>query len=271
MHILRRQLAAAALLAPLCLHAQTVPTDPVAIVRAAVDSQLAADRNDTTNWICRVTNGEPGHITVSTAVGSPQGELRRIIEVNGRPADPALVQSETDRIRAYIDSPSAQAANHKSAVHDDQQATELLKMLPTAFTWSIASETPSLITLNYRPNPNFEGPDMQSRVMSTMAGQLVINHTGDQYRIKTFRGALVADYKIAYGMLGRLYKGGTFDVERSQIAPGYWEITDTHIHIAGHVLLFKTIGTQEDEVKSDCKPSPATSLRAAAALLGVTP
>jgi hypothetical protein len=270
MLFLRRQLAAAALLTPLCLHAQT-PTDPVAIVRAAVDSQLAADRDDHTDWICRVTNGEPGHVTVSTAVGSPQGELRRIIEVNGHPADPATVQSETDRIRAYINSPSAQAANRKSAIHDDQQATELLKMLPTAFLWTIGSESPDLITLNYRPNPKFDGPNMEARVMSTMAGQLIIARNGSHYRIKTFRGSLVADYKIAYGMLGRLYKGGTFDVERSQIGPGYWEITETHTHIAGHVLLFKTIGTQEDEVKSDCRPSPATSLKAAAALLGVTP
>jgi hypothetical protein len=270
MHFVRRHLAAAALLAPLWLHAQA-PNNAVAIVRAAVDSQLAADRDDHTNWVCRVTNGSDGHVTVSKAVGSPQGELRRIIEINGHPVDAATAKSEADRIRAYVNSPSAQAANRKSDAHDDRQATELLKMLPTAFTWTIATETPDLITLDYRPNPNFDGPDMQSKVMSTMAGQLVIARNGNQDRIKTFRGALVADFKIAYGMLGRLYKGGTFDVERHEIAPGTWEITDTHIHIAGHVLLFKTIGTQEDEVKSDCKPSPAKDLRAAASLLGVTP
>jgi len=271
MLFLRRQLAAATLLLPLCLHAQTTPTDPVALVRAAVNSQLAADRDDHYDWICRVTNGEPGHVTLSTAVGSPQGELRRVIEINGKPVDAATAQSEADRIRAYINSPSEQAASRKSAIHDDQQATALLKMLPTAFLWTIASETPDLITLNYRPNPNFDGPNMESRVMSTMAGQLIIARNGEHYRIKAFRGSLVADFKIAYGMLGRLYKGGTFDVERSELAPGIWEITETHTHIAGHVLLFKTIGTQEDEVKSGCKPSPATSLKAAAAILGVTP
>jgi hypothetical protein len=270
MLFLRRQLAAAALLAPLCLHAQT-PTDPVAIVRAAVDSQLAANRDDHSNWSCRVTNLAPGHNTVSLEVESPQGGLRRLIEINGHPVDAATAQAEADRIRAYINSPSEQAANGKSAAHDDQQSTQLLKMLPTAFLWSIAGQANNLITLNYRPNPNFEGPNMEARVMSTMAGQLVIIHSGNQYRIKSIRGSLVADYKIAYGMLGRLYKGGTFDVERSELAPGIWEITETHTHIAGHILLFKTIGTQEDEVKSDCKPSPATSLKAAAALLGVTP
>ena len=30
-----------------------------------------------------------------------------------------------------------------------------------------------------------------------------------------------------------------------------WQITETHVHIGGHALLFKTIGEQEDEVKTE--------------------
>jgi hypothetical protein len=276
MHVFRRHLGAvlALTLASSCFAqkpASASSSDALQIVNAAVESQLEADRVDHSNWIYREREPAPGHDAVYTCVGSPQGELRRLVELNGNPPDAATAQSESDRISQYVNSPAEQATARKNGAHDDVQATELLKMLPQAFTWSIRSETPELITLDYHPNPKFSGPDMESRVMSTMAGQMIIARNGNHYRIRTFRGALVSDFKIAYGMLGRLYKGGTFDIERREVGPGYWEITETHVHIAGHVLIFKTIGTQEDEVKSDWKPSPAANLQEAAHILGVKP
>ena len=35
-----------------------------------------------------------------------------------------------------------------------------------------------------------------------------------------------------------------------------WQITETHVHIQGHALLFKTISEQEDDVKTDFKQLP---------------
>jgi hypothetical protein len=50
--------------------------------------------------------------------------------------------------------------------------------------------------------------------------------------------------------------GGTFNVERRELAPGIWQITESHVHIGGHALLFKSIGEQDDEVKSGFKRTP---------------
>ena len=102
--------------------------------------------------------------------------------------------------------------------------------------------------------------------MATMAGTMVVMHNGNH--IRTFRGALTEDFRIGFGLFGKLYKGGTFDIERREVGPGYWEITETHVHIIGHVFFFKTIGEQQDEVKSDWKPSPAQSLKEAERILG---
>jgi predicted metalloprotease with PDZ domain len=35
-----------------------------------------------------------------------------------------------------------------------------------------------------------------------------------------------------------------------------WVITETHVHITGHALFFKTIGQQEDEVKTEFTQVP---------------
>ena len=63
-------------------------------------------------------------------------------------------------------------------------------------------------------------------------------------------------------------KGGTFDVERRELGPGVWEITESHVHIHGHALLFKNIGEQDDEVKSEFRRVPdETTLEQAAGML----
>jgi hypothetical protein len=260
-----RILVAAALCLPGLLAAQQgSDANAIAIVRGAVEAQLQADRNDKSNWIYR-DHDVQARDSVYTCVGSPQGELKRLIELNGHPLSPREAQDETQRIAEYVRDPSEQARAKKNMAHDDAQATELLKMLPDAFLWTIVSENAIETTLSFRPNPKFDGPDMQSRVMSTMAGTMVVMKNG--HHIRTFRGSLTEDFRIGFGLLGKLYKGGTFDIERREVGPGFWEITETHVHIGGHVLFFKTIGQQQDEVKSDWKPSPAKSLLEAEKIL----
>jgi hypothetical protein len=102
--------------------------------------------------------------------------------------------------------------------------------------------------------------------MGVMAGQLIISKDG--HRIRTLRGKLTEDVLIGFGILGKINRGGTFDVERRVVGDGRWQITETHVHIGGHALLFHTIGQQEDDVKTEWKPSTARTLQEAAQQLG---
>ena len=74
--------------------------------------------------------------------------------------------------------------------------------------------------------------------------------------------------KFGFGILGRMKKGGTFDVERRELMPGIWQITESHVHIEGKAMLFKSIGEEDDEVKSEFRRVPeATTLEQAAVML----
>jgi hypothetical protein len=75
----------------------------------------------------------------------------------------------------------------------------------------------------------------------------------EQHRIVSLKGRLIHDVKILGGILGNLDSGGTFDVERRQIGGSEWQITETHVHIQGHVLIFKSISEQEDDEKTRFK------------------
>jgi hypothetical protein len=99
-----------------------------------------------------------------------------------------------------------------------------------------------------------------------MAGEIVINK--GQNRIQSIKGKLIREVKFGYGFFGHLDQGGTFNVERRELAPQVWQITESHVHIQGRALLFKSISEQEDESKSDFRPSPpAITLEQAANLL----
>jgi hypothetical protein len=57
-------------------------------------------------------------------------------------------------------------------------------------------------------------------------------------------------------------------VVRTQVGPGVWDITTTHIHIQGHALIFKSIGEEQDEVTSHYHRTPKSlSLEDAAKML----
>jgi hypothetical protein len=87
-----------------------------------------------------------------------------------------------------------------------------------------------------------------------MEGDMVVETS--QLRIASLKGRLIHDVKFGLGILGDLKEGGTFDVERREIGHSEWQITESHIHVQGHELLFKKISEQEDDVKSKFTPLP---------------
>jgi hypothetical protein len=220
--------------------------DAKQIVQQAVNTQLAADRDDRSHWrYIRTDDGKDRVVVVETE----NGAISRHLEVNGKPASAEVLAEDDANIQKFIHDPAAQQKQRQNGQHDEKSSIELLNLMPEAFVWKVESETPQLTTLSYAPNPNFDPPDMEARVMGSMSGTLTVANPG--HRIKTFKGRLMNDVTIGFGLLARIKAGSTFDIERREVAPGYWQIAETHVHISGHALFFKTIGTQEDEVKSD--------------------
>jgi hypothetical protein len=255
----------ATILLSLCalpLAAQSSQPEALQAVNAAVAAEMQADHTDHSIWTYHDHDQTPELDATYLTIETHHGMLRRMIASDGHTLSPSDAQAETARIDSYAHDPAAQARTRRNGAHDDAQATELLKMLPTAFTWTIASQTPDLITLHFVPNSSFDPPDMQAHVMGTMEGEMVIARDGN--RIRTLRGRLSHSVLVGFGILARLYAGGTFDVERRLVGEGHWQITETHVHIGGHALFFKSIGTQEDEVKTDWQPSNDDTLEEAA-------
>jgi len=255
-------------LCALPLAAQTSQPEALQAVRAAVDSEMQASHTDKSIWAYQDHDIVPEKDATYTTIETRHGTLRRMIALGGQSLPPDAAQAETERIDHYLQDPSAQAKARKNGAHDDAQAAELLTMLPQAFIWTTVSQTPDLLTLSFRPNPSFDPPNLEARIMGMMAGQVLIARDGN--RIRTLKGQLTQNVLIGFGLV-KMDRGGTFDIERRQVGGGHWQITETHVHIGGHALLFKNIGQHEDEVKTNWKPSTDNTLEDAAHTLGVQP
>jgi len=239
--------------------AAIVAQSPRDIVRQAVQTELVASRNDHSHWLYFEWDRKPEKSVKQWVAEAHSVSLERVIERDGQPLPDYQQRQE---MSSFINDPSAQNKKRKSGQHDDEQAAELLKILPDAFVWKIVSEKGSETLLHFKPDLQFHPPDLEARVFAAMEGEMVIDR--QQHRIATLKGRLIHDVKIGWGILGELKGGGTFDVERRELTPTVWEIVETHVHIQGHALIFKTISENEDDVKSHFKQiDQATSLQQA--------
>lgn len=222
--------------------------DAKVFVEKAVQNELAKDQTDHSHWLYFEVDQKPDNPVTQWVAETAYGSLRRVLQIDGHALSPAEQQQ---RINQFLSDPSALAKQRKGEAHDDKEATEMLQLLPNAFIWTDKGEQGEDMILHFKPDPNFHPPDLEAKVFAAMEGDMAVDK--EYMRIASLKGRMIQDVTIFGGLLGRLNAGGTFDVERRQTGGGVWQITETHVHIQGHALLFKTISEQEDDVKTHFK------------------
>jgi hypothetical protein len=229
--------------------AQTQDARP--IVALAVQTELASDNSDHSRWMYYEVDKKPGNTVIQWVAETKDGDLHRVIEKNSQEYSES---QQRQAMNSFVGNADAVGRQRKGEKHDDAQAVAMLKLLPKAFIWTKVGEEPGSGSegdnsiLHFKPDPNFRPPSYEARVFAGMAGEMAVNDR--DHRIVSLKGRLIRDVKFGYGLFGDLEQGGTFDVERRMVAPHEWAITEAHIHIQGHALIFKSISEQEDDVKS---------------------
>lgn len=243
-----------ALLICLCTPLRAADQTPEEIVSTVVSNEIRIEAADHSRWMYRDAFKSPEKDVVKLIIQTSGANLSEIIADHGQPPNAQEHQADLAHMQQILSDPSLRARMQRNEAHDGQQADDLMRMLPNAYIWRIVSRQNGEITLASRPNPNFSPPSMSARVMSSMSGTLVVEERS--MRLKSLTGRLTQPVNFGWGLLGHLDAGGTFQIIRTEIAPGNWQITQTHVHISGHALFFKSIGDQEDEITSDYKPVP---------------
>lgn len=253
-------------LAPALALAQQNPQE---LVSEMVKNELSANRH-ANYWMYRETLRKNGHLQVQEVIETRECWLQWPVSYNGNPPTPAQQQKARAALNHLVNDVDARRANRAAIDQDSRKSGTLLKLLPNAFLFTNQGEQNGEIRLGFRPNPDFQPPSREAKVFHNMQGVLTIN--AKELRLVGISGRLMSDVTFGGGFLGRLHKGGTFQVEQKEVAPGDWELSRLDVHIEGKALLFKTISEQQHQENTDFRSVPAgLSLAQAASLLEKSP
>lgn len=234
--------------------AQNAPPSGVSagdLVRTVVANELKLSEHDPSRWRYDVTKFESGQNQTKRVVEMQKGSLERLIATNGKSLSIEQQQKETERINFLVSHPSEQEKLNRQQRKDAAQCAALIKMMPDAFTFNYAGQQGDLVHLTFTPNPAFHPSTWEARVLHAMAGDLWIQ-AKDQ-RLAAVNGRLIEDVKFGGGLLGHLASGGHFNVQRTNIGEGHWEITTLNVDMNGKALMLKSIAIQRHESKSNFK------------------
>jgi hypothetical protein len=247
-----------------------LPSDPNDFARDFFYHEIDAQTKDHSLWSFRETKREDGKLNLYDVCQTHQGQVERLIAVDGRPSNEQELAQEDARIQGVISDP-VQVRQRQNKDHEDsEQARKLMRMFPDAFLFRYDGTQGSLVRLRFSPNPNFHPPDHASQVFHHMEGTVLVEPK--QKRLAAIHGELTSEVKFFGGLLGYLSKGGTFNVQQEEVGPKIWEVSAMHVQMNGKALFFKTIAEQEDETYTDFKSVPTdTSLEQAAERLKNTP
>ncbi len=226
---------------------------PQQIIQKVVDTERTANQNDHSHWIYLDDIHKPKEHIVQWVAGTERGDVQRILEKNEQKIAEA---QQRELIQKFLHDTRAQSKQVAENNHDSQQVDDFLKLLPVAFVWTQTDVTPTNTTLHFEPAPNFHPPTRESRVFSSMAGDLVVDN--QQHRIRSMSGQLIHDVTFGGGLLGRLKEGSSFSLEQAQVGQAVWELTSIRVHLEGSALLFKSISLQQDDTRSRFEPEPPT-------------
>src|SRR5277367_2138381 len=209
--------------------AQTPPgaaEDQVALVRRASQNEL---RSTAPAYPVRykLRKQEEKGVTTKEIVPTKDGDVARLIAKDDKPLTPEENKAELDRLNNLLAHPEIQEHRHKREQEDSGRADEMTRLLPDGFLYTYIGMVPGpngpAHRLSFKPNPGFHPPDREAEVYHGMEGELWIDQK--QERMVKMNAHLIDDVEFGWGILGRLYKGGSLSVEQADVGDHHWENT----------------------------------------------
>lgn len=222
---------------------------PNELARRIIANELKFQADDHSHWIYRLEKEESKKKQIQEICETKDGSLSRLLSIDGRALSAKQEQKENQRLQRLVSHPDEQRILQQASNKKAEQGARLFRSLPDVFVFAYAHRQGNFVTLTFKPNPNFQPPSIEARVLHSMQGEMTVETT--QQRLTAISGHLMEDVKFGGGLLGNLDKGGNFEVRQTEVVPWHWEITVLSVNMKGKALLFKTIGAHEIENHSD--------------------
>jgi hypothetical protein len=225
-------------------------TDGAALVRRAIQNREAAAKiHRPLRYLLRKTDDHRD--TTKDIIETDQGDVARLIAINNQPLTAEANQAELDRLKTLANHPEIQEHRRQREQKDADRVNRLMRLLPDAFLYRDQGTTPCPSSgaichhLTFSPNPSFEPPDVEANIFRGLAGEVWIDQA--QERLTRLDAHVIANVDFGWGILGKLDKGGTIQLEQSDIGNHDWELTTLKLNLKGKALMVKSLDIQLTE------------------------
>jgi hypothetical protein len=223
-------------------------------VRKAVANELSQEERDKSHYMFKLKKVTPKGTKIQQIVQTDQGSIARTVMVDGRPPTEDEKLAEEQKIQRLIGDSDEQKRRQKREKEDENRAQIMIRALPNAFFYQEIGRDGDTLKLRFRPDPNYQPQSHEESVYTGMAGELWLNVP--QQRLRKIDAHLFHDVDFGWGILGRLYKGGSFMVEQQQVDGSHWDSTVMKLDLTGKAMLFKSLVYKEQEYESDFRRLP---------------
>ena len=224
------------------------------LVREVVYNELH-DHQTHGYWRYWVKDRSHGGTSLEEQVETVDGPVARLSLLNGHPLTPEERQEEQIRLQHLLTSPEAQARHLRQYDDDEDRIGRVLAMLPDAFLYEYDGQADGCYHLIFRPNPDYPAHSIEARIFHAMSGTLWVDVR--YKRLTLLDGHIEQDVDFGFGILGRLYKGGWFRLQRVQVSPTDWKTESLEVHMNVRALLVKTFAKETSELRGGFVPVPA--------------
>ncbi len=245
-------LVALGMLPLVAARAQTATSfDGSALVRRAVGHRLDMDQGHSLlRFVVRKKDG--AQETTKEIIESKDGDVARLIGVDGKPLSAEAERVEMARLDFLAAHPEVEEHRHRGEMRDQARIDRLLGMLPEAEIYTLEGMVPCdagmCYRMSFKPNPKFVPPDLAADFLRGFAGEVWIDK--EQERLTRLQAHLIEDVNFGFGILGKVNKGGTAELQQRDVGGHEWKLTELKLNLTGRALLVKPLDIQMEEVAS---------------------
>lgn len=229
-----------------------------ALVERAVESEMRTARDSNHPMRYRLRKSSPRLTTVKEIFETRDGAVAHLLSIGDRPLSADDEQKEEARLDGLLSDPGRQRHRKQNEDADTGRALKVLRALPQAFLYQFAGTglgpAGKVEKFTFKPNPQFAPPDLETQVLTAMAGEIWID--ASQMRVTRLEGHLQKDVDFGWGVLGRLNKDGWIVIEQADVGGRQWRIVRFQMAMSGRVL-FKSKSFDTVEEQTHFEPLPA--------------
>ncbi len=239
------------------------PGTPLDWVKAASTNELSIIEDDGALPLrYRVRKIDARSDTTREEIETRQGDVARLIERNGQPITAQEDAAEKERLKAILQAPAEFIKHHKRDNSTRSDVMQLVRLMPQAMIYSYAPGQPQppaattpQVVIDFHSDPAFKPPTMLSEVLTGLEGRMWVDPKSR--RVTRIEGRVLRPLNFGFGILARVYPGGTIELEQTNTGGDRWVYSHLVEHLTVRAMMVKTMPENSQMTASDFRPLTA--------------